>query len=338
MDEHNYQNDQRSLLVLWPTGKCNLACRYCYAAGVCQQDMEAEVAVQAIDLMREPLNIQFAGGEPLLNISLIKTVCEYASAHKQDVRFSIQTNGSLIDANAIGLIKQYKIASGVSLDGRIETNEYLRGDTFQVIKGINLLYEAGLATNINAVVSDYNVSKLTELVDMAVYLGNINGIGLDLLRKAGQGASPQATLKQADKDELRQGLRDLYAYTQNINKSLDNKIIIREFEKARILWQTRPQEPSYCYAAQGQSFVVLPNGDCYPCGSLAEIPQYYMGNVSESVKSLAISCKPYEGCTLCEYHSFCPGACPSRGLLNGGFDELDCVMRKTTFDLIKEEL
>ncbi|MCL2150745.1 MAG: radical SAM protein [Coriobacteriia bacterium] len=337
MDEHSYPGDQRSLLVLWPTGRCNLECRYCYAAGVSSQDMDLATACQAIDRMEGPLSIQFAGGEPLLNIGLVEAACAYAAARHDDVLFSIQTNGSLIDRQAIEVIKRYRIAIGVSLDGRPETNEHLRGDTFEVIKGINSLYAAGLAININAVVSNYNALRLTELVDMAVFFGNVNGIGLDLLRASGLGAGPQASLKQAAGDDLRQGLIHLYAYARQINAGLAQKVIIREFEKARILWQAKQPPPAYCYAAQGRSFVVLPNGDCYPCGSLAHDRGYFMGNIHDSFQALAIACDRPEGCSSCEYGGFCPGGCPARGLLDGGFDELDCVMRKTSFDLIKEE-
>ncbi|MCL1879945.1 MAG: radical SAM protein [Actinomycetia bacterium] len=394
----------RSLLVLWATGRCNLRCRYCYAAGVSQEDMNFKTAKQAIDLMGEwPLTIQFAGGEPLLNVGLVEAVCEYAATRLRDVRFAIQTNGTLIDKKAVQLLKRFRIAVGVSLDGRPEVNDYLRGNSLETARGIKLLAEHGLATNLNAVVSDFNVGSLTGLVDMALYFGNIHGIGLDLLRKSGRAAAKPTAAEQgqqqpvgtgpATEAALRDALRLLYRYLRKVNSALNfalsHKIRVREFERARAAMNqaaalaasvpsaalaiaaaapaapttaavaAAPAAPTflpapapeailpspsgqmlsrnYCYAALARSFVVLPNGGCCPCGSLALDENYQMGNVHSSVQPLALSCQCPKACVSCRYRAICPGGCPSRGLLNGGFDMLDCVMRKTAYQLIEKE-
>jgi len=325
------------LLVLWPTSKCNLKCKYCYASGISGEDMNFETAKRALDLMSDsPLKIQFAGGEPLLNLPLIERVLEYASAECNTVSFSIQTNGTILNDEIIDVLKRYKVAIGVSLDGKPETNNYLRGNTKAVIDNILLLRDHGLMTNLTVVVSDYNVGKLAETIDLAMYLGNINGIGLDLLRKAGRADEPNSPVGAADGASLGLGLRALYEHLQKINSVYPRKIIVREFEKACIELQSKTINRDYCYAAQGNSFVVLPNGDCYPCGSLAYEKQYYMGNVYTAVVPIPIRCERPAICEECEYGAICPGGCPSRVLLCGGFDELDCVMKKTIYTLIEE--
>ena len=350
--------EPKTLLVLWPTGRCNLRCRYCYAADQSGDDMSLNTAVAAIDLIGDkPMTIQFAGGEPLLNVDLIAEICAYATARLHDVRFALQTNGTLIDDSVTDLIQQYRIAVGVSLDGRVAVNDYLRGDTAATVRGIRLLADCNLAINITAVVSNVNVNELNGLVDMALYLGNVNAIGLDLLRKSGRAAAAnQGTgeVAPADSATLSYSLVELYHYLQAINAGQAGRpIAIREFEKARTALalaattgELKPDQTdlipterqAYCYAALGRSFVVLPGGDCYPCGSLAGQEKYHMGNVHQSVQPLAIDCVRPAECASCEHRAYCPGGCPSRGLLSGGFDELDCVMRKTTYQLIKEEV
>ncbi len=68
-------------LVLWVTTDCNLRCRYCYANGGDKAEyMDWQVAKQTLDIMlshSDGFKIQFAGGEPLLNIDLIEQVVGY---------------------------------------------------------------------------------------------------------------------------------------------------------------------------------------------------------------------------------------------------------------------
>jgi len=89
-----------STLVLWVTTDCNLRCRYCYANGGDKAEyMDWQVARQALDIMIKEsrgFKIQFAGGEPLLNMELIEQVVDYTRNMK--VVYQLQTNATLIDA------------------------------------------------------------------------------------------------------------------------------------------------------------------------------------------------------------------------------------------------
>jgi uncharacterized protein len=318
--------------------RCNLRCVYCYAANVRfggGGDMTFETAQQAVDLMGSgPFTLQFAGGEPLLNLPLMEKVMEYTHARFPDVRFAVQTNGTLLDEKAAALFKRYRVAIGVSLDGKVKTSEKQRGQSASALNGILLLNAHGLCANITAVVTRENADKLCEIVDMAVYLQNVRGIGLDLLRKAGRAGESDSPAQCADKDALQRGLRALYHHLEEVNRLLPHPIIVREFEKTRCQFAHGVGDGVYCYAAQGDSYVVLPDGDCYPCGSLAGDSQYRMGNVHTGIERREIACSRPVECAACPWRKYCTGGCPSRGLLSGGFDELDCVMKKTIFELI----
>jgi len=327
-----------NLLVLWVTGRCNLKCKYCYAAGTSHADMDFETARKAIGLMgEEPFKIQFAGGEPLLNSRLIEQVLEYVSSGSRNISCSIQTNGTLVTPEIVKLFARYRVAAGISLDGKPATNDWLRGKTKEAINGILLFRENGLGLNLNTVVTGYNVLHLTEMVDMAVYLGNIHGIGLDLLRNAGRASMENADVGRASVWDLEEGLTKLHHYLNKINPVLPKPVIVREFEKAKIQYRQAKPCQDYCYASQGRSFVVLPDGECYPCGSLTGKEEYCMGNVHSAVRPLAIRYQIPVRCKSCEHRVYCTGGCPSRSLLNGGFDELDCVMKKISYRFCKED-
>ncbi len=326
---------KRRLLVLWLTGRCNLRCRYCYAADGPAADMDMDTAVKAIGLMGEhPFKLQFAGGEPLLNLPLLEEILEYIRKNKPRAACSIQTNGTLLDDRAARLLEQNRVAVGVSLDGKPEINERLRGKTGKAVEGIRLLGEHGMMVNLNTVVTAENAEHLADMVDMAIYLGNVGGIGLDLLRCAGRAREGGAV--RASAEALQKGLLDLKTRLDTVNRLLPRPLIVREFEKAKYYLAAEQPCMDYCYAAQGNSFVVLPGGDCYPCGSLAGQPQYSMGNVHSTVRPLRIDCTRPEKCRTCIYRRVCSGGCPSRGLLCGGFDELDCLMKKITFQFAED--
>ena len=331
-------------LVLWATSRCNLACRYCYAASVPPEDMKPETVRKAMDLMGDgPYKIQITGGEPLLNPGLVEKILDLASRRNNCRGVSIQTNGTLLCEESVLLLKKYRVAVGISLDGKPETNEALRGKTRQVVEGIRRLGEHRLAANLTCVVTALNAEKLGDIVDMAVYFGNIRGIGLDLLRRAGRAATAAGSggLKVgiAGAQQLLTGLNGLYRKVCVVNRVLPpgRQIVIREFAKAEMQWKRETSCRDYCYAAQGRSYVVLPNGDCYPCGSLSGDENYRMGNVHTAVRLLSVRCKVPGGCAKCRYAAVCTGGCPSRGQLCGGFDELDCVMKKFAFQIAEKQ-
>lgn len=331
------------MLVLWTTSKCNLKCKYCYAATENKSDMSFETAKRAIDYFKDnKLKIQFAGGEPLLNYELIRKIYHYVSDQKYDVTFQMQTNGTLITLDVARELKKMNIAMGISMDGSPDINEALRGKTDLLIQGVQNLACAGVTVNLNSVVTEKNVERLFELADVAIYFGNVAGIGLDLLRYAGNAVKNEGIVRTASPEQLRKGIIDLYERCEFINKMTGKKLYVRSVREAkqRLLFANCSCDKSYCFASIGRSFVVLPNGDVYPCGSLINNTAYFIGNINdnEELKGIALGSSFPIGCNCCEYHAFCSGGCPSRLLVNNReslANSLDCVMRKVSFELAK---
>jgi uncharacterized protein len=114
------------------SSKCNLACSYCYAArgsfnGAQSRQMTFETARTAIDMLlagadrTAPITIGFLGGEPFVNRTLVHACVGYARAkaehHGLDVRFSVTTNGTLLNSEDIELIRANRFAVTISIDG-----------------------------------------------------------------------------------------------------------------------------------------------------------------------------------------------------------------------------
>ncbi|MDD6033930.1 MAG: thioether cross-link-forming SCIFF peptide maturase, partial [Oscillospiraceae bacterium] len=119
---------------------CNLRCKYCFAStgeyGGRRQLMSFETGKRAIDFLishsgnRRNLELDFFGGEPLMNFEVVKQVVAYAreqeKLHGKNFRFTITTNGMLLTDDKIDFINQEMSNVVLSLDGRKEVNDYFR--------------------------------------------------------------------------------------------------------------------------------------------------------------------------------------------------------------------
>ena len=119
---------------------CNLRCRYCFADEGAYHNvremMSLETAKAAIDFLiresggRKVLEVDFFGGEPLMNLGVIKETVAYAKAEaaKRGKRFlfTTTTNGLLLDDDAIAFLNAEMENVVLSLDGRKEVHDAVR--------------------------------------------------------------------------------------------------------------------------------------------------------------------------------------------------------------------
>lgn len=119
---------------------CNLKCKYCFAAqgdfGGEKELMSFEVGKAAIDYLiansgsRKNLEIDFFGGEPLMNFEVVKQLVDYGRSIEKDynknIRFTITTNGVLLNDEIIDYINENMHNVVLSLDGRKEINDNMR--------------------------------------------------------------------------------------------------------------------------------------------------------------------------------------------------------------------
>ncbi len=121
---------------------CNLNCSYCFASqGKYHGDralMSYEVGKQALDFLvansgtRRNLEVDFFGGEPLMNFDVVKRLVAYARSiekeHGKNFRFTLTTNGVLIDDDVIDFANKEMSNVVLSLDGRKEVHDRFRVD------------------------------------------------------------------------------------------------------------------------------------------------------------------------------------------------------------------
>ena len=121
---------------------CNLRCKYCFAStgdfGQGRMLMDYETGKRAIDFLiersgdRKFLEVDFFGGEPLMNWDVVKQLVEYARSVEKErgknFRFTLTTNGMLIDDDVIDFANREMSNVVLSLDGRKEIHDRLRVD------------------------------------------------------------------------------------------------------------------------------------------------------------------------------------------------------------------
>jgi uncharacterized protein len=129
-------------LCLHVAHTCNLNCAYCFASqGKYQGDralMSLEVGKRALDFLienshgRRNLEVDFFGGEPLMNFDMIKELVAYARVREKEAgknfRFTLTTNGVLIDQDVIDFANKEMSNVVLSLDGRKEIHDRYRVD------------------------------------------------------------------------------------------------------------------------------------------------------------------------------------------------------------------
>ena len=129
-------------LCLHVAHSCNLNCSYCFASqGKYHGDralMSFEVGKQALDFLvahsgtRHNLEVDFFGGEPLMNFDVVKQLVAYARSIEKkagkNFRFTLTTNGVLIDDDVIDFANREMSNVVLSLDGRKEVHDRFRVD------------------------------------------------------------------------------------------------------------------------------------------------------------------------------------------------------------------
>lgn len=119
---------------------CNLRCNYCFAGtgafGGQRGLMDVATGKQAIDFVleasahRKHCEVDFFGGEPLLNYQMVKEVVRYgkeaAQAKGKTIKFTITTNGVLLSEEIQNFLEQEDISVVLSIDGRPEVHDRMR--------------------------------------------------------------------------------------------------------------------------------------------------------------------------------------------------------------------
>lgn len=341
------------MMVLSLTGKCNLACQYCYAAEIEKTEMTLDIAISAVNLAaklaKEPFILQFSGGEPLLQTDILLSTANYVNQNKIPALMQVQTNGILLNEKTAKSLLKQRVGIGISLDGKPSVNDKLRpnidgrGCTAEIVYNVTKCQQQGLYVGITCVVNEHNADKLAEIVDMAYYMGNVKRIGFDLLRSQGRAQA----LCQAVDDTIKKGVWEALVRASQLEKLTGRKIVFSQLSAVQKRAKDKQAVLRHCNAITGQELFIDPAGRVYPCPSLTE-SSFLLGDVHTGIdnnkwKQIAEFCrKKMQFCQQCPDLVLCGGGCFARWLLADG-DKLlphgpECTMKRTFIKWFREKL
>ena len=310
---------------------CNLNCSYCFASqGKYHGDralMSFEVGKRALDFLvensggRTNLEVDFFGGEPLMNFDVVKRLVAYArSIEKQagkNFRFTLTTNGVLIDDDVIDFANKEMSNVVLSLDGRKEVHDRFRvdyngkGSWDKIVPKFQKLVEARGGKNyyMRGTFTHHNPDFLKDIQTML-------DLGFDEL------SMEPVVCAAGDPSEL----------TEN-----DLPIVLEQYEKLAELMMKRDAEGKpftfYHYmidlaggpciykrisgCGSGTEYMaVTPWGDLYPCHQFVGEEKFKLGDIWKGVTNTAIQdefmqCNVYarQECRDCWARLYCSGGC-----------------------------
>jgi uncharacterized protein len=318
-------------LSLNVSSSCNLACSYCYAArgsfqGAQPDPMPWEVARAAIDKLlcdadpKAAVTVGFLGGEPFVNRRLIHRAVEYAAVEGRrrglDVRFSVTTNGTLLNADDVQLLRNHRFAVTVSVDGGEQIQNLQRPAPAGQKQSYDLLREATrplladpglaiIAARATVTRSDLN---LLERFSAILSLG-FGEVGFAPLRAA----KPGDALREEDWPRY---LDALLAVAKAELQRARNGASIRLTNFAVALKQLyRGASSPYPCGAGGGYFSVAANGDWYACHRAIGTTAFRMGDNtgldSDRRKEFLLERHVHSqaACRTCWARYLCSGGC-----------------------------
>ncbi len=323
-------------LCLHVSHDCNLRCKYCFAAtgdfGTGRLLMDEETAKAAIDFViarsgaRRNIEVDFFGGEPLMAMDVVKATVDYARSREAEsgkhFRFTITTNGVLLDDENIEYINREMDNCVLSLDGRKEVNDH-----FRVSPNGKGSY-------------DVIMPKFKKLVegrgDKDFYLrGTFTRENLDFSEDVL--AIAEEGFKQISVEPVSAEEKYDYALREE-----DLPRICAEYEKLAEIMKERhdfnffhfnvdlSQGPCVIKRIRGcgagcEYVAVTPEGDIYPCHQFVGKEEYRLGNVHEDGFNMEVS-EQFAGlnvytrneCADCWAKFYCTGGCSASNLLANG--------------------
>lgn len=333
---------------------CNLKCMYCFAEegeyGGKRELMSKEIACKSLDFLiknsgsRVNLEVDFFGGEPLMNFDVVKDTVEYGKElmkkHNKKFRFTFTTNGVLLNDEIVKYANENMENLVLSIDGRKSVNDNVR-------KTIN-----GKGTYDIIVPKFKKIAKLRNQENYQVrgtFTRENLDFSKDVLHLADLG------FKQVSVEPVVSGEEtDYYLRKEDLPK------INEEYEKLAIEMIKRKKEGKgfnffhflidltggVCMTKRivgcgaGTEYLsVLPNGDLAPCHQFAGEVEFNMGNIHEGITKKELrkefeSCNVYskEECKKCWNKFYCSGGCSANAYQNTGnikgIYEVGCELQK----------
>ncbi len=318
-------------LCLHVAHTCNLNCSYCFASqGKYHGDraiMSFEVGKQALDFLvehsgtRKNLEVDFFGGEPLMNFQVVKDLVAYARSIEKEkgkhFRFTLTTNGVLVDEDVIDFANRECHNVVLSLDGRKEIHDRFRvdfagkGSWERIVPKFQRFVEArgGKGYYMRGTFTHANPDFLKDIQTML-------DLGFTELSMEPVVCAPDdpSALTEADKPIVMQQYEDL----AKLMLERDREGRPFTFYHYMIDLTGGPciyKRISGCGSGT-EYMAVTPWGDLYPCHQFVGEEKFKLGDIWTGVTNHAIqdefaACNVYarEECKTCWARLYCSGGC-----------------------------
>ncbi len=319
---------------------CDLRCRYCFAGtgafGGERLNMSVDTARRAIDFLlensagRKRVEVDFFGGEPLLNLPVVKETVAYgeerAADQGKEIRFTLTTNGMLLDDDTAAYLNEKMFNLVLSLDGRREVNDRMRVSPNGVsvydavlprfrrlaqIRGDRQYYVRGTYTAYN---KDF-FADVRHLVEAGFDRVSVEPVVAD--------SRHRYALRHEDLPELFRQYELLADYFCELYPTRQ-RFEFYHFNLSLLHGQCLAKRLTGC-GAGGEYLAVTPNGDIYPCHQFVGREDYRLGNLAEesldenlrsTFRKAHVLAK--EDCRGCWARFFCSGGCHANAVNANG--------------------
>ena len=341
-------------LCLMVAQDCNLRCKYCFGAGGSYGHkgvMSEEVGKAAVDFiiknsgLRKHCEIDFFGGEPLINFRTVKAVTEYVRRREVETgkifKLTLTTNGVALDDKKISWLNENNISLVLSLDGRREVHDAMRpdlngrGSYDKVVKNFRKAVKSRNDDNyyLRGTYTHNNLDFASDVESMLADGFDVLSIEPVVLKD-----SPLA-LTESDLPRIFEEydrLSEFYLARRREGKGF----FFFHFNVDLSNGPCVAKRLAGCGAGH-EYFAVAENGDLYPCHQFVGREKYRLGDVFNGVDDSARHWTKYfreshvmnkPKCRDCWAKYFCSGGCHANAdLFNGDIRrpyEIGCEIQK----------
>ncbi|MDS1030551.1 thioether cross-link-forming SCIFF peptide maturase [Bacillota bacterium LX-D] len=333
---------------------CNLRCKYCFATtgdfGGKRELMDFAVGKKALDYLlahsgkRKLCEVDFFGGEPLMNFTVMKELVAYGKKAAAELgkkfKFTLTTNGVLLNDDVQQFLNQEQISVVLSIDGRREINDRMRPfaggkGSYERIVPIYQKFAAARNDEDYVVRGTYTRYNL----DFSQDVFHLFDLGFTHLSVEPVVAAPEedyafhpedVALIKKEYEKLAEGYLDRYF----AGKEMDFFHFNIDLDHGPCL----PKRLTGCGAGY-EYMAVTPAGEFYPCHQFVGREEYLMGNINDGLTNYALAEKfqranvyHKETCNGCWARFFCSGGCHANAEAHNGDIlkpyELGCELQK----------
>lgn len=352
----NFKNRETVVkaLCLHIAHDCNLACRYCFAGEGEYRGRRAlmsyEVGKKALDFLvassgsRVNLEVDFFGGEPLMNWQVVKDLVAYGRSleqpHHKKFRFTLTTNGILLDKEILEFANKEMSNLVLSIDGRKEIHDLMRphrggqGSYDEIVPRFQMAAQSRGQTNyyVRGTFTHHNTdfaSDVLHLADLGFQQISVEPV-----------VAPETEEYAITQEDVPKLLQEYDKLAQEIirrrreGKGFNFFHFMIDLEGGPCVYKRL----SGCGSGT-EYLAVTPWGDLYPCHQFVGQEEFLLGNVEEGILRKDIcdafrECNVYakEACKDCFARFYCSGGCAANaynftGNINGTYD-IGCQLQR----------